>query len=334
MNAARACSLLLIAVLLAPAYRLPAHELGVYHAELRTAAPDSLILTVRGADDPRYPLREPEVRGDCPGAQFIRMPAAGGVVRFILTGCEPGSIDSLRLEWPVQGLMLQVVQQGKAGAPVFVNSRGGRIDLPMGDLPGGGPGYGRQAGRYIALGMEHILLGFDHLLFVFSLLLLVRSPWMLVRTITAFTLAHSLTLALASLGLLSVPNNLVDVLVALSIVFAASEALAQRQTGHTGPQRRPWLLAFGFGLLHGLGFANALSALGLSRTAIPWALFTFNIGVEAGQLLFVGVFLALQWSVSVLEFPRPAWSRPLPAYATGLVATVWFFQRLAALFGA
>ncbi|WP_244500362.1 HupE/UreJ family protein [Methyloceanibacter methanicus] len=135
--------------------------------------------------------------------------------------------------------------------------------------------------------MEHILLGIDHLLFVLALLLLVRDVWMLVKVITAFTVAHSITLVLAALGWAQIPQAPVEAVIALSIMFVAAEVVRQ-----TGPEtdltkRVPWLVAFAFGLLHGLGFGGALKEIGLPQSDVPLALLTFNLGVEAGQLLFV-----------------------------------------------
>jgi hypothetical protein len=166
---------------------------------------------------------------------------------------------------------------------------------------------------------------------VLGLLLIVRGPWMLIKTITAFTLAHSLTLALATLGLVDVPARPVDAAIALSIVFLAAEILHARQ-GRAGlTYHWPWLIAFAFGLLHGLGFANALTSVGLPQAEIPLALLFFNLGVEIGQLLFVGLFLSFSWAFRRLEIAWPARLEPLPAYAIGTVASFWFMERVSAI---
>jgi hydrogenase/urease accessory protein HupE len=183
------------------------------------------------------------------------------------------------------------------------------------------------ARRYLGLGVEHILLGVDHLLFVVGLLLIVRGPWMLVKTITAFTLAHSLTLALATLGFVAVPSRPVDAAIALSIMFLGAEILRARQDRPGLAARRPWVVAFAFGLLHGLGFAGALTELGLAPAEIPVALLFFNVGVEVGQLMFVGACLALAWALRQLRVSWPRWAAPLPAYAIGTVAAFWFIER-------
>ena len=155
------------------------------------------------------------------------------------------------------------------------------------------PGAWEVAGTYLGLGVEHILTGIDHLLFVLALLLLTTGTWRLLKTVTAFTVAHSITLALATLGLVHVPPKPVEAVIALSIVFVAAEILHARR-GRIGlAARMPWIVAFTFGLLHGFGFAGALSEVGLPAGQIPVALLFFNLGVEAGQLLFIAAVLAL-----------------------------------------
>jgi len=143
------------------------------------------------------------------------------------------------------------------------------------------------AWTYFLLGVDHILFGYDHLLFVFALILLINDFWALAKTITAFTLAHSVTLAGASLGYFSLPQKPVEATIALSIAFVASELVNQRPGERRLSESYPWVVAFAFGLLHGFGFAGALKETGLPQTDVPVALLTFNLGVEAGQLLFV-----------------------------------------------
>ena len=186
---------------------------------------------------------------------------------------------------------------------------------------------------YLDMGIKHILLGVDHLLFVFGLLLLVSSPWPVVETITSFTVAHSITLALATLGFLNVPSATVNVLIALSIVFLAGELVRADRGEKSLTIRKPWLVSFGFGLLHGLGFAGALVALGLPRTDIPLALFFFNIGVEVGQILFVLAMLLVMYSMRKADIRLPERARLIPAYIMGSVAAFWFIGRFVAMFG-
>jgi hydrogenase/urease accessory protein HupE len=182
---------------------------------------------------------------------------------------------------------------------------------------------------YIGLGIEHILFGVDHLLFVLCLLLLVNGIRNLLATVTAFTLAHSITLAAATLGFIRVPAAPVEATIALSIVFLASE-LVRRSAHRTVARPYPWLVAFTFGLLHGLGFAGALAEVGLPQGEIPLALFAFNIGVEIGQLAFVIAVLSLARLARLMPWPMPTWAPNAAGYAIGSVATFWVFARLAA----
>ena len=184
------------------------------------------------------------------------------------------------------------------------------------------------ASTYLAIGFEHILLGIDHLLFVLALLILVQATRTLIWTITAFTIAHSFTLAAATLGYVSFPQAPVEAVIALSIVFVASE-IAHASRGRPGlTQRKPWLVALTFGLLHGFGFAGALTEVGLPEQAVPLALLFFNLGVEAGQLVFVaGVVLVAAIARRLLQ-DIPEWLPMASAYAIGIPASFWTIQRV------
>jgi hypothetical protein len=182
---------------------------------------------------------------------------------------------------------------------------------------------------YLGLGIEHILLGIDHLLFVLGLLLIVRNAWLLVKTIAAFTVAHSLTLAAATLGWVRVAQAPVEAVIALGILFLASE-LAKQRHGQIGlMERYPWVVAFIFGLLHGLGFAGALRKVGIPERDIPLALLTFNVGVEIGQLLFIGAVLVFIAALRRLRVSWPAWTDMISPYVIGSVAAFWSIQRVA-----
>lgn len=186
------------------------------------------------------------------------------------------------------------------------------------------------AAEYSKLGVEHILTGCDHLLFVFALLLLVKGLLGLAKTITAFTVAHTVTLSLSTLGFVHVPPPPVEVLIALSIAFVARE-IFMNQAGVAGlAQRQPWLVSFAFGLLHGLGFAGGLSEAGLPAGHIPQALLFFSAGVEAGHLFFVAVALTGIDGIRRLKLNFPAWTRTVPAYGIGSIAMFWVVQRVAA----
>lgn len=184
------------------------------------------------------------------------------------------------------------------------------------------------AQTYLTLGIEHILTGYDHLLFVIALVLLLGRLGVVVRAATAFTVAHSLTLAGTTLGLFGLAQAPVEALIALSIVFLAVEIVKQGSGNSRLSERIPWLVAFGFGLIHGFGFAGALREIGLPQGEVPMALLTFNLGVELGQLAIIAVVLAV---LSALRRLAPVALRPLTvgsAYAIGITASFWFMQRL------
>jgi len=191
------------------------------------------------------------------------------------------------------------------------------------------PGRWQIVNSYLMLGLEHILAGVDHLLFVLALMLIVNGWKRLIGTITAFTVAHSLTLAAASLGWVRVPGPPVEAVIALSIVFVATEIVHVRQGRPSLTAQRPWIVAFTFGLLHGLGFAGALNAIGLPPNAIPLSLLFFNLGVELGQLVFVGTVLCALAGAQKLGLVLPARLQWLPPYAIGSVAMFWVLERVA-----
>jgi hydrogenase/urease accessory protein HupE len=189
---------------------------------------------------------------------------------------------------------------------------------------------------YLRLGVEHILTGFDHLSFVLGLLLLVGIGWRIVKAVTAFTVAHSLTLTAAALGIVRVPSAVIECLVALSILFVAAELLPRPGRERTITRRYPWIIAFVFGLLHGFAFAGALAEVGLPVGAVPASLFLFNVGVEIGQLMFIGAavaaILALRWARARIRFDLSAPARVVPPYVIGGFAAFWFIERLGAAF--
>jgi len=181
---------------------------------------------------------------------------------------------------------------------------------------------------YGLLGIEHILSGWDHLLFVIALVLLVRRGWAVVKAVTAFTVAHSLTLAGTTLGLVGLPDRPVEAIIALSIVFLALELVRARE-GPTLTVRYPWAIAFAFGLFHGFGFAGALREIGLPEGEVPAALLAFNLGVEAGQLMVVAAVLALLEGARRLAQPALAPARRVAGYGIGVTASYWLIARLA-----
>ncbi len=186
------------------------------------------------------------------------------------------------------------------------------------------------AGNYLFLGFEHILLGPDHLLFVLGLLLLIVGLRKLVGAITSFTIGHSLTLAAAMLDLIRIPQQIVEIGIAISLLMVAVELARRDAEAQSLLRSRPWMVSFGFGLLHGLGFAGALREAGLPVEEIPFALLFFNLGIEAGQLAFIAVsFGLIAWlQKKVVE---RSWIDLVSAYAIGSLAVYWVLERSANL---
>lgn len=192
------------------------------------------------------------------------------------------------------------------------------------------PAPAQVAETYFVLGVEHILAGYDHLLFVVSLVLLIVGGWQVAKAVTAFTVAHSITLIATSLHLISAPRQPVEICIALSIVFLAAEIVKTKPDEPRLSQRIPWAVAFAFGLLHGFGFAGALAEIGLPEGEVPMALLTFNLGVEAGQLVIVGaglLFLALMRRFIPAKLPK---ARVSLSYGIGSIAAFWLIERLLA----
>ncbi len=234
------------------------------------------------------------------------------------SGLGPAKIDGLvRVELANGRLVRGVVRSTEPTLTVPVEQEAGSVFLD-----------------YLRLGFDHIIGGLDHLLFVFGLLLLVDSTRLLIKTITAFTVGHSVTLSLAALGLVRYPTRPIELIIALSVFLVAVELTREQGTKPTLMRRWPWIVAMGFGLLHGLGFAGALAEVGLPHQDIPLALFSFNVGIELGQLAFVFVILALQRVLHSTVGTIPRWAEMVPLYAMGSLAAFWCFERLAAVFAA
>jgi hydrogenase/urease accessory protein HupE len=233
--------------------------------------------------------------------------------------------DTITLRWLRDGAMVSAEwRDGSTGQRLFPNENG-LISVMLSELSAGSQDMLTAVKRYMVLGVEHILEGLDHLLFVLGLLLIVSTPKVrvvaLVKTVTAFTVAHSLTLGLATFGYVDLPSRSVEAAIALSIVFLAIEVVRGWQGQRSLTHRQPWMVAFGFGLLHGLGFAGALADVGLPQADIPVALLFFNVGVELGQLLFVAVVLGGRWLL--LRLTWPAWAAYAPVYVVGVTGAYW-----------
>jgi hypothetical protein len=246
-------------------------------------------------------------------------------------GLESGEVAIGGLELTLTDVLLRVEWRDGSRFSTLLRPESSSVRV----APDGGDGETVPAAGFLRLGVEHILGGIDHLLFVLCLMLLVDGAGKLLATVTAFTLAHSVTLALATLGVVRVPSGPVEASIALSIVLLAVE-LVRRWRGEVGTMvRRPWLVSFAFGLLHGLGFAGALSEVGLPAGDIPLALFLFNVGVELGQIAFVAVVLgtiaAWRWLARRRSLALPRWAPLVPAYAIGCVAAAWLCERVSAM---
>jgi hydrogenase/urease accessory protein HupE len=182
-------------------------------------------------------------------------------------------------------------------------------------------------GAYLLLGIEHLLFGIDHILFVIGLVLFIGDRWMLLKTITAFTLAHSITLALSVLELVRLPQGPVEAVIALSILFLARELMLPEGQRSAIMRIRPWLMAFTFGLLHGFGFAGALADIGLPRDDLALSLFLFNVGIEMGQLMVIAVMLSIGWIAQRLHvLGSPVWQQAFTV-SMGIAAAYWTVDR-------
>lgn len=184
------------------------------------------------------------------------------------------------------------------------------------------------AGDYTMLGVDHILSGFDHLTFVLALLLIVSGTKRLLITVTSFTIAHSITLAAATLGVMWMPGPPVEAVIALSILFLASELVKVNRGLPSLMGQYPWVVAFAFGLLHGFGFAGALGEIGLPQNEVPLALLMFNVGVELGQLMFIAAALMLFFIFRKIRNDWPVWIKQVPAYGIGSISAFWFIDRI------
>lgn len=321
------------ALLLALAPAAPAHEMRPGLLELHELSPGNYsFLWKKPAGGeveiqiaPVFPkgwrLRTPDRQALTPGSVVVR-----GVLEA------PGGLEGQTLA--VAGLEATVTD-----VLVRIHHADGRLETHMLSPSKPSVTLGESAGGrqhalgYLQLGIQHIGLGVDHLLFVLGLLLIVSDRWKLLKTISAFTVAHSLTLAAATLGWASIPSPPLNALIALSIFFLGPEIVHAWRGETSFTIRHPWVVAFGFGLLHGFGFASGLTSLGLAPGEIVSALLWFNVGVELGQLAFVLACLALVRSFAALQvrWPRPALY--LPGYAVASLGAYWTIQRIAILLG-
>jgi hydrogenase/urease accessory protein HupE len=324
-------ALLLVALIVSWSCATLAHEVRPAYLELRETAPDTydVLWKVPGQGDdlrlalyvelPAETIEVTPLRGAFVNNAFTQRWSvkrsdgfAGSTLR--VAGLDATLTDALVRVQTLDG-NVQVTRLTPASPSFVVDARPQKLAV---------------AATYVRLGVEHILLGYDHLLFVLALILIVRNRRRLVLTVTAFTLAHSITLALATLGIVHVPGRPVEAAIALSILLLATEIFRIGRGEPSLTARWPWAVAFTFGLLHGFGFANALAETGLPQGDIPLALFTFNVGVELGQLAFIGVVLAALALVRGISLPTLVVRRALPAtaYGIGALSAFWLIDRV------
>jgi hypothetical protein len=326
-----ALALALVALASAP---VRAHELQPGFLELRETAPgryDVLwkLPSLGESSDVRMPIA-PVFPDACRQLGEVRTERAGSAWLFTArVECKPGlagrtiAIDGLEA---FSTDVLVRVQHADGGVETHVLKP---VQASV-TLRAAGDSS-RGVGAYLYLGIEHILLGVDHLLFVLGLLLIVRDRWMVLKTVTAFTIAHSITLAVATFGIARVSAAPLNAAIALSILFLGPEIVRRWRVETSFTIRHPWVVAFAFGLLHGFGFASGLAQLGLPKNEIPLALLLFNVGVEVGQVAFVLVVLLLERAFRLLQIHWPRVVERLPGYVVGTLGAFWTIQRVAIL---
>jgi hypothetical protein len=320
-----------LGVLIVPSI-LAAHEARPAYLEVTEIAPDRYAVLWRTPTNAgmRLPVRlelPSGVRDFSPPA--LRELSDSRIERRVIDA--PGGLAGKRIEFvglqvTITDVLVRVQLANGSQSSVLVHPSQAWVEIPREQS------QLSVASTYVAFGIEHILGGVDHLMFVLALLLIVRGGRRMVATVTAFTLAHSITLVAATLGWVHVPAPPVEATIALSIVFVAAE-IVRGMHGRVGlTARAPWVVAFCFGLLHGLGFAGALAAIGLPQQAIPLALFCFNVGVEIGQLIFVALMLLVISLFKHLSTSLPRWAPWVPPYAIGGAATFWVIERVTAFY--
>lgn len=310
-----------------------AHEARPGYLELREAAPGHYNVMWKQPAVGDYALRmSPAFPAGCEisGVDDRQLLPGALVSRFTLA-CH-GSLDGKEitiagLEMTLTDVLVRVYKLDGTEETHLAEPSAPAVKI------GGGGGIWPRSATYLELGIRHILMGADHLLFVLGLLLIVPNRWALLKTVTAFTVAHSLSLAAATLGWTNVPAAPLNAAIALSILFLGPEIVRARTGGTSLTLRRPWLVAFAFGLLHGFGFASGLAAMGLPRGEIPLALLMFNGGVEIGQIAFVGLILGLELAFRILEIRWPKPVTLMPGYVVGTLGGLWTLQRLVIFLG-
>ena len=317
--------------LLAVAQTLCAHEVRPGYLEMRQtdASTYAVLWKVPAVGDMRLSIH-PRFPENCKTvADVTRYRTSDSYAERLLLTCPGGLVDRTIAIDGLAATMTDVLVriERRDGSTQIARLTQSKPELVV----EASPGKSQVARVYSVLGVEHILTGVDHLLFVLALILITKGGWKLAKTVTAFTVSHSVTLTAATLGFVHVWQKPVEAVIALSIVFVAAEILHGRQERLGITARAPWIVALTFGLLHGLGFAGGLSDAGLPQAHIPLALLFFSLGVEAGHFLFIGAVLTVIFLL--LQHPKvitPRWAQLVPPYAIGAVASYWFIARITA----
>jgi len=302
------------------------HEVRPAYLELVEIAPQQFAVTWKQpiAGDRRLPI-DPVLPDSCETLeQALPENTGDALIARWQIACElrSGSIQISGLSRTLTDVLIRVSYLDGSSLSQLLRS-----DTPVLNLDDGAP----PVASYLLLGIDHLLFGIDHILFVIGLVLFIRDPWMLLKTITAFTVAHSMTLALSVLDLVSLPSQPVEAVIALSILFLARELMLPEVQRSALTRARPWVMAFGFGLLHGFGFAGALGEVGLPREQLALALLLFNLGIELGQLLVIAVLFAALWLLRLLAVSRwPLWQQTFSIFM-GAMAGYWTIDRLSVL---
>lgn len=293
-----------------------AHELSMAELEVREIAAGTFVTTwlASGRVPPGQELTPVWPKG-CSSQDDQILCGSGGMSGMLkMEGIgDSYSAALVKVYWLDGGLRVYPLTAAQSSARLLNTANGSFADTAI---------------AYANLGIEHILLGVDHLLFVLGLLLIVSNRWMLLKTISAFTVAHSVTLAIATFGIARIAPDPLNAAIALSILFLGPEVVRCWRGESSFTIRHPWIVAFAFGLLHGFGFASGLAELGLSHDQIPLALLMFNVGVEIGQIGFVLCILLLIRSVRLLAFERSSLAERLPGYLVGTLGAFWTIQRV------
>lgn len=318
------------ACLAAPAAQ--AHEIRPAFLEIREVEKETydLLWKTPAQGDMRLALNV-ELPASCTNVSDPRAtPVEAAVIQRWRTKCAGGlvgkSIGIENLSQSLTDVIVDFEPLDEGRKTLRVTPVSPRLDLPARQ------NWTAIAGTYFVLGVQHILSGFDHLMFVLALLLLVGDLRRLLAAVTAFTVAHSITLATTTLGIIKIPSAPVEATIALSIMFVAAELLRSRDGKATLAARLPWIASFTFGLLHGFGFAGALREVGIPEDGVAPALLFFNLGVEAGQVMFIAAVLAAFSLWRRIRLPIPPWAVRVPAYAIGATASFWFVERTMAIF--